>query len=260
MIRDRLLVALAVLNLIISAGSVVSYVNDNLTTRQTAIQTPCITLMQTALATNLLTPTVPTPEVMGTVQAEAQWPLVLSGWTAANANKWPTGDYANQSAIGNRQIVGTKYSWKAASAADSDLIAAPAMAPLSDFDIGVDAQQQSGGQNNEYGLMFRHTDPDSEYVFGVTGYGAYFLDANCDGQYNVLIFPTQSPVVKIGQVNHLNVVGTGSHFTLSVNGQVVAHFDESTLSRGTVGIVVNSYDTDNPQAVFEFSDFEVRAP
>lgn len=184
--------------------------------------------------------------------------IILTDWTAGNPNKWKTGSYQVLDAAGTREIVDTKYSWQTTSASDETVLAAPAMAPVVDFDVSVDAKQTSGSEKAEYGLVFRHTDPDTEYVFTVTGYGAYSLSYNQDGDYHVLIFPTSSPAVKIGEVNRLRVIGAGSHFIFYVNGEIVAEVNDEALSHGTVGVTAEGYDKEKPTASFEFSNFTLR--
>lgn len=184
--------------------------------------------------------------------------IILTDWTAANPNKWQTGTFQIEDATGTRQVIDTKYTWQTTSASEVSVVAAPAMAPVVDFDVSVDALQVSGSQKAKYGLMFRHTDPANEYTFNLSGYGAYSLSYTKDGDYHALIFPVTSPVVKIGEVNHLRVIGSGSHFIFYVNGEIIAELDNEALSQGTVGVTVEAYDEENPGASFEFSNFTLR--
>lgn len=201
------------------------------------------------------------------LSAAPQGKTILTDWTASNPNKWQTGSYVikdaagkEPDATGTREIVGTHYRWQATSASEIDVFAAPATAPQADFDVSVDAQQTGGSQKNAYGLMFRHTDPDDAYFFSITGYGAYALSYNKAGEYQSLIFPTTSSAVKPGEVNHLRVIGVGSHFIFYVNDEIVAEIYDDALPQGTVGLGVEAYDRDNPGASFEFSNFVLREP
>lgn len=198
-------------------------------------------------------PPTPTPTAQ-------QGKILLADWTAANPNKWPTGSFQVQDASGTREIVGTKYVWKTNGYSEAEVLAAPAMAPLSDFDVSVDARQTAGSTKTKYGILFRQTDSNNEYIFSITGDGSYALSYYQDGEYHVLIFPKGSPAVSPGEVNRLRVVGSGSRFTLYVNGQDVAQVDDTTHAQGAVGVWVETYDKDNPGGSFEFSNFELRAP
>lgn len=184
--------------------------------------------------------------------------MILTDWTADNPNKWPTGEFSVQNATGSREVVGTKYMWQTTSASDVTVVAAPVMQPLVDFDVSVDALQLSDSVKSKYGLMFRHSDPGNEYMFMISGWGAYSLSYNHDGDYQVLSFPTSSSAIKVGEFNRLRVIGADSHFVFLINGEVVAEIDDETLSQGTVGITAEGYDEENPDATFEFSNFVLR--
>lgn len=184
--------------------------------------------------------------------------LILSDWTAGNSNKWPTGEFSVQGATGSREVVGTKYRWLTTSASDVTVVAAPVMGPLVDFDVSVDTLQLSDSEKSKYGLMFRHTDPGDEYLFMISGWGAYSISYNHDGDYQVLRFPTSSSAIKLGEVNRLRVIGAGSHFIFMINGEIVDEIDDETLSQGTVGVTAEGYDEENPDASYEFSNFVLR--
>ena len=62
-----------------------------------------------------------------------------------------------------------------------------------------------------------------------------------------------------GEANRLTVIGRGSHFTFYINDQYVAEAEDDRLTAGDVGVAVELLD-DGDSAVFEFDDFEVRAP
>ncbi len=68
-----------------------------------------------------------------------------------------------------------------------------------------------------------------------------------------------SSAIRPGQVNHLTVVAQGAHLSFFVNGQLVAQHDDSGLKSGSVGPVVELFHSGD-HAVFEFDNFEVRAP
>ena len=132
------------------------------------------------------------------------------------------------------------------------------MEPATDFDVSVDAQQTSGGAKTHYGFIVRHTAPDSWYEFAVTGYGSFTISSTLTDEYKVLNFGTPSSAIKIGEVNHLRLIGAGSQFTFYINDEVIAIVNDETLAEGTVGVMVEAYDKENPGATFEFSNFVLR--
>jgi hypothetical protein len=59
-------------------------------------------------------------------------------------------------------------------------------------------------------------------------------------------------------VNDLNVNAVGSHFTFSINGQVVGSIDDDKIPSGRSGVFIEA---DDPgRAVYEFSNFELCGP
>lgn len=62
-----------------------------------------------------------------------------------------------------------------------------------------------------------------------------------------------------GAVNRLTVIEQGSHLTFFVNGQYVVETDDTRLNDGVMGPAVELVHAGD-EAVFEFDNFEVRAP
>ncbi len=195
------------------------------------------------------------------------WRVQLSDWSSENPNHWPVGNYTisgpfagrTQVARGSRQIVDGKYRWLTATSAVLEVRASPAAAPVSDFDLSVDAQQVSGSDNTQYGLVFRQTEPGTEYVFSIYSSVRYSLIRYDKGKEQQLILPTYSPAIKPGQLNRLRVVAVGSHFSLFVNDQLVAQANDNEIPQGNIGILVYAAN-EPPQTTFEFSNLELRTP
>jgi hypothetical protein len=129
--------------------------------------------------------------------------------------------------------------------------------PGSDFYLAVDAKLERGSTGAEQSLIF-HSQEQGTYLFqvGKTRFRVMFeSDPDLD-----LIGWTTSSAIKPGQMNHLAVIGHGSHYEFMINGVRVAQLDDTRLGGGgSVGIEMYSA-TQDQSAIFVFDNFELRAP
>jgi hypothetical protein len=130
------------------------------------------------------------------------------------------------------------------------------LAPVSDQSLTVDARRVSGPVSAFYGLMFRRDAAGSFYLFQVRD-DQLFSVSLYQNQWISLSDWTRSDAIRPNQPNRLNVTAIGSHFTFAINNQPLGYIDDSRLSSGAPGVFFNM---DPGQAVFEFSNFELRTP
>jgi serine/threonine protein kinase len=196
--------------------------------------------------------------VHDTAIAPAHWPIILCDTFDTNVNDWLTGDYSSERVTGgNRDVTNGKYRWEANSSQGVVWRAIPDIASVSDFYLTMEARRVSGSERGRYGLVFRYADRD--YYWVKIGDDQNFrLDLRYEDEWTTLIGWTETSAIRPGQVNRLTVIAEGTHFTFYVNDQYVGEADDSRLSIGRVGVAVEIYAGD--AAVFEFDNFEVRAP
>jgi hypothetical protein len=207
----------------------------------------------------LRAPAIATPTA--TTTDDSQWTVILSDAFDSNENDWRIEGLDDEYFTVNQLITDGKYRWQAKSKSGAilwwDEPESLYTKPVSDFYLSAEIQMVSGPDDATYGLLFRENDSDF-YYFGINNHGEFFVRLSTRlGEY--LIVPTSTPAIRPGEVNWLAVRGEGSHFVFFINDERVGEADDSTFSKGRTGIAIELNHTDD-EAVFEFDNFEVRAP
>ncbi|MFC1878899.1 protein kinase [Chloroflexota bacterium] len=193
------------------------------------------------------------------LQSAIAWPIVFSDSFYDNANEWyvgnRTGDYAEMSWTIGDGI----YLWDALAYKGFVWWVYPSMEDVWDFYIAADLEQTSGPADGEQGLMFRHEDDKSYYIFQINNaqqYAIYYYDSS---EWEALVEWTDSPTLLYGQPNRLVVIAQGSQFLFYINNQYILELIDSRNSSGKIGFMVSLSNADE-RATWEFSDFELRSP
>ncbi|MBN1285223.1 MAG: hypothetical protein JXB47_07490 [Anaerolineae bacterium] len=103
-----------------------------------------------------------------------------------------------------------------------------------DFDLTVEAMQLAGPDDNGFGVIFRHRDPDNHYHLLISGDGYYKVTRVKDGEAETLTADWRASAhIKpgTGETNVIRVVGRGSRFTFYING---ARVDDLCLGENVV--------------------------
>jgi len=188
------------------------------------------------------------------------WPVAYSDDFSYDQDTWPTGDYTDDRADVNQQIVGGVYRWEAATSKGVSFRSTIThLDSIADLYLTVDVRQTSGPAGADYGIVFRKEADDSFYYFAVSETGQFDFAVLESGQWTTLIDWTETDTIKPGQVNTITVVAEGAHFTFFINRQMIAEADDSRLRRGTMGLGIELFDPGDKGA-FEFDNFVVRAP
>lgn len=114
-------------------------------------------------------------------------------------------------------------------------------------DFGVEVVAQPENKNIMYGIEFRATkdaQPDQYYLFCLLPSGGYFLEKQIDGKLVQpgLVPPKESPRVNRGAaVNRLGVLAEGQTISLFINGYQVDTVTDTSLSSGTIRLVVGTF-------------------
>jgi len=190
--------------------------------------------------------------------AASEWEIALEDNFDSNNNNWGTGSSDTEWAKSIITVADGKYSWDITTYKLEITWETANTQSLGDFALNVDAKQIGGPTTGEYGLTFREDADFNSYYFGITNKGEYFLYLYND-EWITLIDYTKSKLILPNEYNRLTVIAEGSHFTFYINGQYVAEYTDELIKKGRVGLFSLLYDPDQ-QAVFEFDNFELRAP
>ncbi len=138
---------------------------------------------------------------------------------------------------------------------------AAAQREFSDFRLSVDATQVAGPDDNEYGVLLRMQDPQHFYRFSVSGDG-YYQVAKFDGVEWLILSGDDwlhSETIHHGSAtNHLQVLCQGSTMAFSVNGVELVEVQDSSYSRGDVGLYAGAFF--EPDVEVHFDNLRVAAP
>ena len=131
---------------------------------------------------------------------------------------------------------------------------------FSDFRLAVEATQVAGPDDNEYGVLVRMRDADHFYRFSISGDGYYLVSKYDGGAWEVLNGDwTSSDAIHLGAVtNLLEIVCRGVTMTFLVNGVTLTQVEDSSYSRGDVGLYAGSFF--EPGVEIHFDNLTVTEP
>ncbi|MFI5273968.1 MAG: hypothetical protein ACHQ4H_13120 [Ktedonobacterales bacterium] len=126
-------------------------------------------------------------------------------------------------------------------------------APIGDtinVTVSVQMTQTSGSLYTPHGIVFRHNSNPDRYEFDIDANGDWVF-FKCLAAQNkcseVVDWRSNSAILKgLNAINTLQVQAQGTHFSFSVNGELVGTADDTALSSGAVALVGN----DNSEVIF----------
>ena len=188
----------------------------------------------------------------------SQWPMILSDTFPDNSLKWPVGVEESDLSKTDWEVKDGKY-WVQATAKQGFVYwNHPEGDEVADFYLSVDAQQISGTETAEYGVIFRETIDDYYYLFEISNTGEYALFLRSQGDWSTLIDWTESPAILPGEVNQIAVIGLGSSFLFFLNDEFVTGTEDSTLASGLAGVAIG-LSNEGEQVEVEFDNFVLRS-
>ena len=122
----------------------------------------------------------------------------------------------------------------------------------------VDARRVSGIEDGRYGVVIGRVDNDNYGFFQVKDSQFFKFSVRHEGEWDTVLAWTETSSIRPGEVNQIKIIVTGSHYAFYINDQLVGETDDSRLSRGQAGLAIEL--DKGGTAVFEFDNFEVRAP
>jgi VCBS repeat-containing protein len=123
------------------------------------------------------------------------------------------------------------------------------------FEVGMRVTQGDAG-----GLIFRSTNSSGQfYALFISQDGGYTLDVyNTDNQIQTLANGTSSAIQKgLNQLNVIALTAKGSTITIFANQQQVAQVQNSTFTRGTIGLIASAYGDNITPNVVDYSNLKV---
>jgi hypothetical protein len=133
-----------------------------------------------------------------------------------------------------------------------------------DVRIEVDATQNGGPDDNDFGVICRYTTTDDKpsfYQFMVTSDGYVGIVLVSSGNQQMISSDKLQPSDAIKQgptLNHVRADCVGNTLTMYVNGQKVATTTDTTLTKGDVGLIAGTYTEAGTDILFD--NFVVTKP
>jgi hypothetical protein len=133
--------------------------------------------------------------------------------------------------------------------------------PLPDvFNIAINMREISGSSDAYYGVAFRVlSGPTKYYYFAVNDTQMLTAQRLIAPDWFTLIAPRAGAGTSPQQTNRIAVHGEGPHYTFFVNDQYRGEAYDDQITTGSVGIFIQST-TPGEESVFEFGDYDLRAP
>lgn len=128
---------------------------------------------------------------------------------------------------------------------------------FSDFSLTVEATPQDSETYYSYGIAFRKNKKFHTYAFEIGNDGLYGV-LLYDGEWHRLKDWSQTPAIRVGETNQLQVVAVGHTLSFFVNGQALTTLQDETLSAGNISLVVNMFE-ENRTATVHFDNLIVRS-
>ena len=194
--------------------------------------------------------------------AQVSWPNTLRESFEDNHLDWPIDITKDNSLTVDSQIVANRYQWTVeVFDGNSYFNLVPSKSPIfSDFYAAVTIQFTQGSEDGmvAYGLTFRHVEDDYGF-FGITRNGLFrVLEVHGTGIYQLWMSDSSAINTLPGGSNRLAAIGVGPDFVFLINDQVVGQMN-ADIAPGQIGLGVDTLQS-SPQAIVEFSDFQINAP
>lgn len=196
--------------------------------------------------------------MQATATAASQWRVVLTDSFDANVNLWRTGDVTDEFGAFNRTLSDGKYRLTAKAAKSVVSRQLPRVASVTDFYFTVEGRRISGPKSGDYGVIFRNDIGDNYYLFALNDDQFFRFSLRYQDRWIPLLEATRASSIRPDEVNKITVIAQGSHFVFFINDQYAGEANDSHVTIGKPGIAIILRAGD--EAVFEFDNFEVRAP
>jgi serine/threonine protein kinase len=129
---------------------------------------------------------------------------------------------------------------------------------FSDFILTLDATPRDSEQHYSYGVAFRADEDNNDYVFQIGNDGLYAVRMYKE-EWTTLKDWSSSSAIKLGETNRLMVTAQGDSLTFFVNDVQLTTLEDSTLSDGRIGLVLEVFEA-GKAATVDFDNLVIRKP
>jgi hypothetical protein len=130
---------------------------------------------------------------------------------------------------------------------------------VGDFRLEVDTAQETGPNNNGYGILFRFQDRDNFYRFDVSGDGFFLLSKFHDGEWVTLVPWTASSAINVGEAaNRLAVEAIGNQIRVYANDRLLSEVEDEAFTGGNFGFFASTFS--EPNLTVSFDDIKLWTP
>ena len=176
----------------------------------------------------------------------------------SDANEWETGVYEGEYAREEVIIADGVYTLRVSSDEAAYVERELPSREFSDFILTLDITPHDDQEHYSYGVTFRQNEDFESYVIELGNDGLYAVFLFTD-EWMTLEDWTFSESIIPGETNQLTIRAEGSTLTFLINGDPLTTIEDGTLSSGTVGFVVETFDQDTSAAV-NFDNLVIQAP
>jgi serine/threonine protein kinase len=246
----------------------------------TTIQQTSTALTATQTAVRKTTPTLPGPPTPTTsidfpsptppptydqlLDNARNWPVVMVDYFTDNQNEWTDGTDDNDFCTLIWSIADGSYVWEATAKQGFVWYVYPSGAESADFYLAAEMEHIKGPSTAQQGFIFRHNgeieaDLSQYYLYLINAQGEFSVYLYDGGAWTELAPWQQTSALTYDYPNLMEVVAQGSLLSFYINGQQVAEINDTTLTKGKVGLAV-SLNQNGDQAVWDFANFQLRSP
>jgi hypothetical protein len=187
-----------------------------------------------------------TSEAQVSLSANAGELLYSDDFTTRKESKWSTFSDANIS----RFYKDGKYHYKVKNGGLSYWSFAGK--DYQDFVLEVNTTQETGPDDNDYGVVFRYSNPENYSLFLISGDGFYGYAKMENNQWKVPVKWVRSDAIKQGNsTNTLRLAALGENLTFYANGAKLADFVDSSPRSGDIGFWVETFQEGNVGVAFD---------
>ena len=136
------------------------------------------------------------------------------------SSSWNVTDSDVENVTERRTVEDGRYRWSVATEHGALSQASLSFGAVEDFYLTTEAQQLSGADDAEYGLLFRKTSDDNLYLFSISG-GSFGVFALRNGEWSAVADWEQSVAIRPGAINRLTIRAKGARTAFFINEQRV---------------------------------------
>ena len=231
-----------------------------------AEQATQLAILTEVAATDAFTPSAEasaTVEPSPTSNQLPDWPVLFEEDFETNDAGWNTGVLSENSAVFelvSAEVSNSTYSIELQSAKPNGgwWIAQDLMPTGQQFILSMTSRQTAGAPDGWRGVIFHREDSKNLYLYAISDAGLYSFWILLDDKWQELISPEPSTSIRPGRWNEITVVAYGGTYAFFINNNLVAEYDDSSLSGGDAGMYFET--GSDSVATYEVNSLVLKAP